>query len=780
MDEAEAAGLLEQDRSWEHAFRFKHAIVRDTVIARIPPPERARLDLAIGGALEQTAGTKPSLPRLAHHFLAAGPDGDPAKAFDYATRAAGDAMNRYAFEEAAHLYSRALEVLESTGPTDEQKLEAMLVLGEARNRAGDWPAAVDAYQGAAAFAQQLQRPEDLARAALGLGAGLGGFEVRLFDERQIGMLEQALAALPETDSAMRAWVMARLSVALSFVGSEDRRAQLARDAVAMAKRCGDAAAHAYALSTYCDTIATPHYTEERHAASDLMVQLAVQAGDPELELLARRFRVVSLLEVGDIRGLDREIEAFASLAEKLKQPISLWYVPLFRGMRALLEGRFVDAERLAHRASELGEAAHSQNSQMLADFTQLPEIFRQAGRFDELEAQWQRFLAAFPQMASMMDWWALAMPALGRNDAKARAELERLCAAGALTGMMGGGMWIVMCAFFAEAAAAVRERRAAQVLYDALLPFGSRVIVCGIAGATYGSVHRLLGLLADVLGDVDAAERHFEAGLEAHAKMGALPYLAHTQREYADALIRRGREGDVSRAGELLDQAIETYRALGMHAYREKAERLRGAPQDLNTFSRDGAVWTITFAGRTVRLPDAKGLRDIATLLARPGREVHVSDLIAASEGVSSGSAAGSSRRMSAARLAAEGLHAGDASAGEALDAQARASYRERLEELHGDLDEAQRSGDGERASRVKKELDFIAGELATAYGLGGRSRPAADPRERARKAVTRRIRNSIQRMTTQHEALGRHFDRSIKTGSFCSYQPEMAMHWGL
>jgi hypothetical protein len=180
---------------------------------------------------------------------------------------------------------------------------------------------------------RLGRPEELARAALGLGAGLGGFEVRLFDQRQIDVLEQALEALPARDSALRAWVMARLAVALSFVGSEERRSRLAEEAVSMARRVDDPAALVYALSTYCDTIATPEHLEQRLASSEEMVRLAREAGDRELELLAHRFRVESLFQAGDIAGVDAEIETYARLADVLRQPLSQWYTPVFRAAR---------------------------------------------------------------------------------------------------------------------------------------------------------------------------------------------------------------------------------------------------------------------------------------------------------------------------------------------------------------------------------------------------------------------------------------------------------------
>jgi len=48
--------------------------------------------------------------------------------------------------------------------------------------------------------------------------------------------------------------------------------------------------------------------------------------------------VMALLEAGDIVGVDREIDAFARGADELRQPLYRWYVPLWKGMRALMAG----------------------------------------------------------------------------------------------------------------------------------------------------------------------------------------------------------------------------------------------------------------------------------------------------------------------------------------------------------------------------------------------------------------------------------------------------------
>ena len=65
-------------------------------------------------------------------------------------------------------------------------------------------------------------------------------------------------------------------------------------------------------------------------------------------------------------------------------------------------------------------------------------------------------------------------------------------------------------------------------------------------------------------------------------------------------------------------------------------------------------------------------------------------------------------------------------------------------------------------------------------YGLGGRARKAGDHAERARSAVTWRIRSAITRIEAVHPALGRHLKNSVRTGTFCAYTPEERFDWHL
>jgi len=108
----------------------------------------------------------------------------------------------------------------------------------------------------------------------------------------------------------------------------------------------------------------------------------------------------------------------------------------------------------------------------------------------------------------------------------------------------------------------------------------------------------------------------------------------------------------------------------------------------------------------------------------------------------------------------------------------ARLSYKQRLEELEQDLDDATSMADEARVARLEHEREHLVAEITRAYGLGGRARTVGDPVERARKAVSMRIATAIKAIAATNPDLARHLDRSIVTGRYCSYQPETNTRW--
>jgi hypothetical protein len=133
-------------------------------------------------------------------------------------------------------------------------------------------------------------------------------------------------------------------------------------------------------------------------------------------------------------------------------------------------------------------------------------------------------------------------------------------------------------------------------------------------------------------------------------------------------------------------------------------------------------------------------------------------------------------------RRAESGLNVPGGDAGSVLDPQAKTEYRRRLAELEDELQEAEAWSDPERTALAKEERDFLTRELAGAMGLGGRDRKAASDAEHARINVTKAIRSALTRIGKNSPALGLHLDRTIRTGTFCSYipDPRSAVPWQL
>ena len=169
-------------------------------------------------------------------------------------------------------------------------------------------------------------------------------------------------------------------------------------------------------------------------------------------------------------------------------------------------------------------------------------------------------------------------------------------------------------------------------------------------------------------------------------------------------------------------------------------------------FERSGDAWRIDWAGQTLTIRSSKGMQDLARLLAHPGREIHCLE------------------------LAGAGVEQGPT--GEAIDDTARRELEQRIRDLQGEIDEAEAHNDHVRADRAQAEFDAVVEHLAGALGLGGRARRGGSTAERARSAVTHRIRATIRRLTEEHPELGRHLAVSVTTGVFCAYRPERPVHW--
>ena len=573
LEEAEAARVVEAAPGGPASWRFVHTLVREVLYEGLPTTRRVRLHERVGEALEAVyaADLGPHLAELAHHFVAAAPAGEEtvAKAVQVATLAGRRALELLAWEEAAGLFAHALAVLELAEEPDQgERCELLLALGETGMAGSDVAAARAAYQQAGELARRIGGPEALAKAALGLGLE---YTAGMVDPVEIGLLEEALAALGEDDSPLRARVLARLATALLFTTQVDRRLTLSEDAVQLARRLGDPATLAAVLH---DHLLVIWGTKQEVVAVTDVVELAERLGDRALALRGRGLLRTALLELGDLAGFDADLAAAEQTARELRQLHYHWQLPLARATRALLAGRFAEAEKQAAQGLAIGQRAGDQAVEIYHAGTVATLRFMQ-GRLGETIELFQDLATRFPMLPVLRTALAAALAETGRP-VEARAEVERL-AAGDLTPVPRNTAWSLSLALVAYACHHLGDTKLAAKLHGLLEPYADRNIATGrFGGLCLGPAAYFLGLLDLTLDRPGEAARRFAPAAALAERIQARPMVAMSREGQARALLALDRPGDRPQARALLEEAAATARELGIHGLGERADILLG------------------------------------------------------------------------------------------------------------------------------------------------------------------------------------------------------------
>jgi hypothetical protein len=761
LDEAVARGILIErgDDRWA----FSHVLVREALYRGLVRERRAELHAAIARALRARVarGDQQALATLAHHALAALPAGDPLEAIRTAGAAAGLARARLAYEEAIALLERALAAAVPAGVDGREIAEIELALGWALTEAGELARGREVFRRAGDRARVLGDPRLLGRAALGQGGEYVLAEIR---SELVDALREALAALGDApadeDRRLGARLQARLAAALTPSPTPEEPLALARAALAMIESETDPRARIdvdVAVGSALADFAPPH---ERIPVNERLLGDARAVGDRVLRLRALTRLACDHFERGDVAAADAAIAARGTLAEAIGHPRYLWQTPLLRSMRAMPDGRFADCEAEIAEARALAAEVSDPNAGRCLEIHRLSMLLV-AGRPDELRAQEPaalRVLDPLPHGATLCAWVTAVVGARLVAGERTLRALRALKPPNVMTARMSR-------ASIAEAAVLAGVPEIYRPLYatfapddDANAAWGPFAFACG------PPIAQVLGALAFALGRADEGAAHCRRALLLTDRMDA---PAH--RAWASLTLGEGLAGAAGTR-----PALETARTigakLGMPEVIARAERALAAAGSAEavaappvlaapstpafTLTRTGAEWTVARAGRSFRLKDVRGIGMLATLLETPGREVHVLDL-----------AGGTAGGPGAA------IDLGDA--GEQIDAQARDAYRRRIADLRCEVDEAERDADVGRAARLRDELDTLTEHVAAAVGLGGRARRVGAAAERARITVQRRIREAIARIAAQDAELGRHLDWTVRTGTFCAYEPD-------
>ena len=576
LQDALTARLISVAPDNPRAYRFVHALVRETLYEDLSLSERVRSHRQIGEAIEQryAAYLRPHLTELADHFFQAAAGEQSAKALHYAVQAGERADALFAYEEASTLYERSLQLPPFTSEKEAQRCELLLALGNVLAKAGEAKKARATYHQAAAIARALRTREEtgsaaslLARAALGF-AGRSDVATH-FDQPMVDLLEEALGALAEENISLRVMVLSRLAMALYFSPFVERRDHLSQQAVEMARRLGETATLASALSARHIALLGPDTVRGRLPLALEIIQLGSESGKKETVLAGHLYCLMDFLELGDLVAVQRALQAHGQIAEELRQPFYLWHTTILRGTLALLTGRFVEAEQLLQEALIIGQRAQTPNA-LLIFAAQLFRLRWAQGQLQEIEETAKSFVERYPAIPASRAGLAFLYCEQNQLDA-ARHEFEQ-CATNEFAAFPRDQQWLQGMLLFAHVAASLRDTYRAELLYRLLSPYANRIAVSGTANDCSGPVSHDLGLLSTTLTRWDDAVQHVENALAMSVRLGARPFVAHTQCEYARMLLLRGQTEDEEKALRLLEQALFTAQQLGM----KKEEKVKG------------------------------------------------------------------------------------------------------------------------------------------------------------------------------------------------------------
>lgn len=568
VEEAVEARVLREVTGGVDTFTFVHDIFRSYLYDRHSESRRRRVHRQIAQAFEKlyAARLEPHCAELAYHHCQSLPFGDADKAMEYSDKAALAATQLHAYEEAAEHYHRALKVLESSFPQDDdRRFQLLLALGEAQKRSGAMAESKETLLRAVTTARALNQPERMARAALAMEPPVS-VSTGTEDLVQIRALEESLAALPEQDSGLRARLLAHLSLALYY--QTDLRMQLSLAALDMARRVGDPVALFTSLYSRHQALNPAEDLPGRFEISTEMLRLAELVRNPELILRARYRRCIDWMELGRIEEFEKEALAAAKLGEELRQPAYQWLPKILMAGLAGLRARLEDAERLVREAAVLGQRAQDPLSQLFV--TSLMSFIRnEQGRAEEHIPVIQGALKRFPLVRGFHATNAYLCAQIGKVE-EARQAMERL-AEKDFADLPRDGAYIVTLAMLSHVVRTLKDARRAAIIHDLLKPFAGRNIVSFNTAMGCGYISRYLALTAWTAGRYDEAEAYYEETLRENLRIGAVGIHASAEEEYAEMLIERGRPCDSERAISLLRDSLKVARQVGMRGLERKA-----------------------------------------------------------------------------------------------------------------------------------------------------------------------------------------------------------------
>ena len=594
IDDAVAAGLVEPTgRPGE--FRFVHALVRDAVEATLSAAELPEAHRAIAEAIEAYEGTSDaSVADLARHWDAASVLGQRDRAAAWCERAAAAADRQLAWEEAARLFDRALE-LGGAGADPLDRYARAFGAARARLHCDEITAAIQSSVEAAAAAREAGRPDLFAEAVLvsearSVPPGVTG-----------GLAMEALDLLAPEDHARRARVHGHLAN-ISYYVDLPALAAHSEMATAEAAQAGDPLADIAAIRARHLLLHGPEHAEERIELAARLGEATARPPRPSVAFWEPLWRIDALLELGRVAEAVATMPLLRRRIEAAGSPMANWHGARMEAALAQATGRFVEGLEHAEVARRLFAALESPMGAEQMYLGYRTGVERHSGWTEDLANRWR---------ARDSDWFPPfigELPLLGPSTAhagvgrfeSARAYYARLSPAAGWD--PPPSLWLQIHAIRIHLAVRLGVLDDLPPLLAAMEPYRGRHVASGGGALTYdGPVELWLGIGAAALGHLDAADRDLAAAADISRQSGTPAFTVDAGVERALVLLARGKPGDAKQARDLLDAARPDAERLGMRDFLARIDEALAQPQGSTgpLSAREMEVAALVAAGRT-------------------------------------------------------------------------------------------------------------------------------------------------------------------------------------
>jgi hypothetical protein len=443
------------------------------------------------------------------------------KAVAFAREAAAMAVRQTALDEAASRLEAALALLDAGhGDRAATRCDVLIELANVRRMAGNVTGAQVAVDEAVRLAAGLGDETRLTAAAVLFGAAtLWNWRAYLqVDEAVVGILEEQLRRLPAGEDTRRAQVLGALAVELYYSDRQAERERYAGEGVAAARRVGDPALLGRALNNFYIANWVPEREAERRAATDEALAWVGRGLPSDTEVIARIHRMWSLLRNGEIARYDGELARCREIVDQLRLPEIDTQLSYAEAGRALLGGRWDEAEHKSAATALRERRAAGVWGGEWSRVVQQVTIARATGRLADL-VDHVVDRATLPELSLLRPTAVMALAELGR-DAEAGRLLDRWW-----TPPRREWSWGFVLAQWAITAARLGSPDP-EWLYRELLPTADELVVAGTGITCFGSVQGLLAGLARRLGRRADADRHAALAAAREADLGIHPWSA--------------------------------------------------------------------------------------------------------------------------------------------------------------------------------------------------------------------------------------------------------------